>query len=204
MRGFSHFLLKLTPMGFRRNDIFTNHYFSIFLKDGVDVKSELQAIKEQIGGNGNAMPRTEMYGSIMSMIMNPQQKALPAVTILVMVTGGVNIFCIVLLKNGKNLRNNGIYKSIGYSTRHLVLSNVWYVGILAFGSVCVAVPLVFASYSHIMKLSLSMFGLLEYRVQYNEIHMIGINILIILAFIVSTVASSGSLYRANIKDLVQE
>lgn len=84
----------------------------------------------------------------------------------------MNIFCIVLLKNTENRRNNEIYKSIGYSLGDLIRSNLYYVGIIALISVLIAVPSVLASYGSIMSMAVGMFGFREYLYEMNVCHLI--------------------------------
>ena len=177
---------------------------SIYLKDGENLAQCVKEFGEIIGNKGSVTPRTEMFASIMSLIMTPQKKAIPPMTVLILLIGAANIFCIVLLKNANSEKTNGIYKCIGYSTRHLVWSNVWYVCIIAICSLVIAVPSILVFYPYIMRLSLNMFGLLEYRIEYQPLHLIMTNIGVIVAFIISTIISSRSLYRINVRDLVQE
>jgi ABC-type antimicrobial peptide transport system permease subunit len=55
-----------------------------------------------------------------------------------------------------------------------------------------------------MKFSLTMFGFLEYPVSYNLGHIILTNLAVAATFIISTIISSRSLKRVNVRDLVQE
>lgn len=180
------------------------NYFSIYLKNKNDIKTVIEDLKGKLGGSGKVFERTEAFSSIMDMIVTPQKTALPPVVILELLVGAINIFCIVLLKNANSEKTNGIYKCLGYSTWHLVLSNLYYVGIVAAASTAVAIPMIIAVYPTIMKLCLSMFGLLEYPVTYNFWHIALANIIVFLVFIISTLISSRSLKKVNVRDLVQE
>ncbi len=178
--------------------------FSIYLKDHEDIESFINDMKERVGGNGNVIPRTEAYSSIMNYIVAPQKKAILPVCLVVLLIGGINIFCIVLLKNASNERINSIYKSIGYSTGHLILSNLYYVAMIALVSVFIALPLTLIFYPGIMRTCLGMFGFIEYPVDYNAVHIAWANIMVFIIFIISTLLSSRSLRKVSVRNLVQE
>ncbi len=178
--------------------------FSIYLKNHQDMEVFIKDIKGKIGSRGSVIERTEAFNSIMNMIATPQKKAIPPVVALVLLIGGINIFCIVMLKNANSEKTNGIYKCIGYSTWHLIFSNLYYVGIVAAVSTAVAVPMVITLYPVVMKFSLAMFGFLKYPVNYNLRHMALTNFGVIALFILSTLISSRTLKKVNVRDLIQE
>lgn len=178
--------------------------FSIYLKNKTDMDAFIKDIKQKIGGSGNAIERTEAFSSIMDMIATPQKKAIPPVVALVLLVGGINIFCIVMLKNANSEKTNGIYKCIGYSTGHLIFSNLYYVGMAAVVSTAVAVPMVIVFYPGIMRLCLAMFGFQKYPVSYNILHITLANLGMLALFTASTLISSRSLKKVNVRDLVQE
>lgn len=178
--------------------------FSVYLKNPKDISKFTRDIKRKIGNNGEVIKRTEKFRNIMEMIVAPQQKAIPPVVVLVLLVAGINIFSIILLKNMNAQRTNGIYKCIGYTTWHLIGSNLWYVGIIAVVSVLAAIPLTISTYPYIMKISLSMFGFIKYPVQYNIAHITLANIVTIIIFIASTLVSSQPLFKVSARELVQE
>jgi putative ABC transport system permease protein len=177
---------------------------SIHLKDQKDINSFIEDIEGKVGKDGKVIPRTEAYSNIMNMIVAPQKSGIPPVVAVVLLVGAINIFCIVMLKNASSEKTNVIYKAIGYSTVHLVLSNLYYVAIVAAASMAAAVPITIILYPHIMKAALSTFGFLEYPVSYNVLHIILANLGVLLIFILSTLISSRSLKKVNVRDLVQE
>jgi putative ABC transport system permease protein len=194
-----------TDVYIENNYDFQYNNFSIYLKDKETIDGFMKDIKMKIGASGNVYPRTEAFSSIMDdMIVNPQKRAIPPVVVLVLLIGGINIFCIVLLKNATSEKTNGIYKCLGYSTWHLIFSNLYYVGIVAVASIAIAVPMIIILYPSIMKLSLSMFGFLKYPVSYNYWHIALANIAVFMTFIISTLISSRSLKKVSVRDLVQE
>lgn len=196
---------RLTTDTFRDNKINLDYSnISVYLKDKEDITAFIKEMTEKLAGSGNVTARTEAFSNIMNMIVNPQKGAIPPVTGLVLIIGAINIFCIVMLKNATNQKTNGIYKCIGYTTGHLLLSNIYYVGIIAVASMAVAIPMVIQTFPLIFKTSLSMFGFLEYPVVYNMWHIVIANIGIAVIFILSTIISSRSLKNVNVRDLVQE
>lgn len=178
---------------------------SVYLKNNEDIPKEVDRIEKIVGGSGKVIPRTEQFASIMEMISEPQESAIPAVTIMVLVIGSINIFCIIMLKNQKEVKTNSIYKCLGYTSAHLMMANVCFVSLLAAVSIVLAVPILLYLYPKIMQLTLgAMFGLLEYRVEYNMIHILVGNVTVFLLFIISTFLSSGGIRKINVRDLVIE
>ena len=178
---------------------------SVYLNDNQDIPGEVERIEKLIGGSGNVIPRTEQFASIMEMISQPQESAIPAVILMVVLIGSINIFCIIMLKNQKEIKVNSIYKCLGYTSGHLMAANVCYVSLLAMISILTAVPILLYLYPMIMKLTLgTMFGLLEYRVNYNMAHIIWGNIAVFGLFLLSTFLSSGGIRKIHVRDLVIE
>lgn len=186
-------------------EFFSFDTVSVYLHDDQDIDGEVERIEQLINGSGNVIPRTEQFASIMEMISEPQESAIPIVIVMVVLIGSINIFCIILLKNQKDVKVNSIYKCLGYTSGHLMTANVCYVSLIAIASILVAVPILLKVYPVIMKLALgTMFGLLEYRVQYNMAHVIFANIVIFGLFMFSTFLSSGGIRKIHVRDLVIE
>lgn len=196
---------RLTSEVYTENDYdFEYNNISIYLKEQINRTDFMMDIKEKIGGSGAVIERTEAFSSIMNMIVNPQKGAIPPAAVLILLIGGINIFCIVMLKNTSSEKTNGIYKCIGYSTGHLVLSNLYYIGLVAVASIAVAIPMIIMLYPTIMKMCLGMFGFQEYPVSYKVLHILLANLGVLFIFILSTLISSRSLRKVNVRDLVQE
>ncbi len=178
---------------------------SVYLNDNQDIPGEVERIEKLLNGSGNVIPRTEQFASIMEMISQPQESAIPVVILMVVLIGSINIFCIIMLKNQKEVKVNSIYKCLGYTSGHLMAANVCYVSLLAIVSILTAVPILLYLYPMIMKLTLgTMFGLLEYRVNYNMVHIILGNIAVFGIFMLSTFISSGGIRKVHVRDLVIE
>lgn len=196
---------RLRTDAYTSNNVSINYNTcSIYLKEGIDIDQFIQDMKDIIGNNAKVIKRTEAFASIMNMITAPQISGIPPVIVLVFLIGGINIFCIVMLKNASNEKSNGIYKCIGYSTKDLILSNLYYVGIVAFIAIIIAVPLTIVTYGNIMSIALSIFGFRKYPITINVLHLIILNASAFLLFIISTLLSSHSLYHVDVRDLVTE
>lgn len=177
---------------------------SVYLKEGTDVTEFINDIKTGMGSKVTVQKRTELFSSIMDMIVTPQKSAIPPMMVIILMVSAVNIFGIVLLKNSSSEKINGIYKCIGYATGHLIRSNVWYVAIISIVSMAVAVPVCLVCYESLMTACLGMFGLKEYKVTYHMLHLVIGNVVVLAVFIVSTILSSLSIRRVKVRDLVQE
>jgi putative ABC transport system permease protein len=196
---------RISTKAYKENNYkYTYDNLSIYLKNPKDIDKFIKDIKNKIRNKGEVIKRTEKFKSIMDMISNPQQRAIPPVVVLVLLVAVINIFCIVLLKNMNGQRTNGIYKCIGYSTWHLVKANLWYVGVIAVVSLIAALPLTIGAYPYIMKTCLSMFGFIKYPVDYNFTHIALANTGAIIIFIVGTLLASEPLFRVSTRKLVQE
>ncbi|MDP4144101.1 MAG: ABC transporter permease [Bacillota bacterium] len=196
---------RLTKAVYTENNYdFKYNNLSVYLKDKEAKDAFIKDIQKKVGSSGTVISRTDAFSSIMDMIVTPQQNAIPPMVVVVLLVGAINIFCIVLLKNAASEKTNGIYKCLGYSTWHLIRSNLYYVGMVAVVSIAAAVPIVIAAYPKIMMAALSMFGLLQYPVNYNYGHIALANIVVTIVFILSTLVSSRSLKKVNVRDLVQE
>lgn len=196
---------RLTTSAYTENNI-ASHYnnLSVYLNNKKDITSFIQDMKKQLGGKGKVLKRTEQYSSIMNMIVVPQQKAIPPVAVLIILIAGVNIFSIVFMKNLKTHKINSIYKCIGYTTWHLIGSNLCYVAVIALLSVVITFPISLLTYAPIMKLCLSMFSFTEYPMQFYTTHLLIANAIVVAIFMLSTLASSKSLFKINARELVQE
>lgn len=178
---------------------------SVYLKNNGDIPKEVERIGEIVGGSGKVIPRAEQFAAIMEMISQPQESAIPAVTIMALLIGSINIFCIIMLKNQKEIKVNSIYKCLGYTSAHLMFANVIFVSLLAIACIVTAVPILLWLYPKIMKLTLgAMFGLLEYRVKYDMLHVVLGNVAVFCLFIISTFLSSGGIRKIQVRDLVIE
>lgn len=196
---------RITPEAYEGTGIsFAYDSLSVYLEPEADTEQMIDRIQNLIGGKGKVIPRTEQFASIMELIASPQETAIPPSAALMLFISGANVFCIVLLKNAKEEKMNGIYKCIGYSTGHLIMATVIYIAILAAVTIAVAVPIVLVLYPEIMKLCLGMFGLLEYDVSYNVSHLIAANGAVFLSFVLCTLLSARSLKKVDVRNLICE
>lgn len=198
-------ICRLTASAYTRNGLEPDcNSISVYLKEGVDLEAFINDIEKQIGNSGKVIKRTQQDESIMNMIVKPQLRAIPPVALLIILIAGLNIFCIVYLKNLRAQRINGIYKCIGYTSWHLIFSNLCFVTVIALISILITVPINLVTYSPLMEACLSMYNFVKYPMQYDKLHLLLANIAIVLIFIISTLLSSKALFKVNARDLVQD
>ncbi len=190
-------------------DVFTKnnvdfHYssISVYIKDGENREEVMNELKKTVPQTDTFTVREKCYESIMKMIADPQKAGIPPVMILIVIIGAVNIFSIILLKNAFNKKTNQIYKSIGYSSKELIYANLIYVGVIAIVSDLIAVPALLLTYEKIITAALSLFAMKEYPMNANYMHLLIANLVVILVFVVSTLLSSRSIRKINVRDLV--
>ncbi|BBF42824.1 ABC transporter, permease protein [Lachnospiraceae bacterium KM106-2] len=177
---------------------------SIYLKEGTDHSAFVKEMKRALGKKATIIKRTDAYASIMSMIVDPQTKVIPPVMGLVLLIGATNIFCIVMLKNAKSKRRNGIYKTLGYTNAQIMKSNMYYVLIIAAVSMAIAVPAILLLYPKIMLVCIGMFGFIEYPVLYLPGHILAANLGVLFIFVVTAYLSSRSIRKIDVRELVED
>lgn len=177
---------------------------AVYLQDDVEVDIFIDKYADIVGDDASVIRREECCKSIMTMISTPQKTAIPPVVALIILIGGISIFSIVLLRNIKNEKTNQIYKSIGYTTFDLYLSNVWYVLIIGIIAMIAGVPALLLSFKKIMIFALQIFGLREYKMNVNVTTLVITNILILICFVISSIISSRRFKKLNVRDLVIE
>lgn len=177
---------------------------SIILEDGVNKDEFLLEAMEKYGDVAKFIIREDLYASIMDMICKPQKAALGPFALLALLIGAVNLIYIIYSKNINNKRKYAIYKSLGYAASHLVKMNCYYVGMLALASMAFAIPLFIYTFPKFMVLSMSAFGFAEYRITFDPITIVIVNIGVFVVFIVSALISSKSLYENHVTKLMSE
>lgn len=182
---------------------FNYNGISIFLKEGNDKNKFIEDYENRLS-SGKVIAREEYFASALDSIAQSQNKALLPFTIMILLIGGINIFNLVTLKNLNNRKSDCIYKSIGYSSSHLLKSNVINVMLIGVISLLITVPLFFITYPAVMSLSLSVFGFKSYPAEFPAMKLILVNGLILVSFIISCILSSRSLYKIDVKELNEE
>lgn len=177
---------------------------SVYLKSGVDKKAFIKKYNNLYKNEVKAIDRLDKYKSITDTIMNPQKAAIKPFALLVVIMGGLNILCILYLKNARYMKIYSIYKSIGYSAKHLIKMNLCYVGIIAIASIIVAVPVFLFTFPRFMVLELSMLGFMQYNVTIKPAYIVAANIIMFTVFMIGVLLSSKNLMENHIKELNQE
>lgn len=177
---------------------------NVYLKKGTDQQKFIDKMHKKLGSNYVIQPRRDIFQNITNMIITPQKQAIPGVVVIVVLIGAINIFSIILLKNHSLRKDFTIYKSIGYSTWHLLKANLYYVGMIAVGSVALTVPIIMATYPTIMKICLAVFKMKRYPVRYTPWVIIVSNVGALIIFAVATLLSSRSIKKIDVRELVSE
>ncbi|MGL4343897.1 MAG: FtsX-like permease family protein [Cellulosilyticaceae bacterium] len=177
---------------------------SVYLKEGVDREVFKEEYETLYGSSLQVTNREDVFKAILDMITAPQEKALMPFMSFIIVMGLINIFGIVVLRNVTHAKINSIYKSIGFESMHLIRVNMWYITIIAGVASLVTLPLFIVSYPHVMSLALSVFGFEKYPVLYDLGHLVVMNGLVVMLFMMSSLLSSVSLYKLSVKTLNQE
>lgn len=174
---------------------------SIYIKEGYSLKEFVAKANSQYENQANFVERKYKYENILNMVTGPQSKAIGPFMILALILGGLNIIAIVYLKNKDSKKIFSIYKSIGYSSNHLMKGNLYYVMIIAFSSIIVTIPLFILAFPKVMLLAMSILGFKEYPVTYDVKILILSNVAALLVYMISGMVSSKSLYENPISDL---
>lgn len=197
--------MRMLKSGFDRtkNDL-QYQYQMIYLNKGVSEGKFLKMLKKEFP-KVSIQKRQNVYSNILNdMIVEPQEKAIPAMAALIMLISGISIFSIIALKNHEKQKTHEIYKAIGYQTTHLIGSNLLYTMLLAILAVLIAAPLCYFVYPQIMAMALSVFGMEKYPVWYEWNYILIANVSVVVLFVVSTLLSSLSLRKLDVRNLVQE
>ncbi|MBU3093451.1 ABC transporter permease [Clostridium sp. CF011] len=177
---------------------------SIYLNKNVDKNQFIVKYNNKMKNDLKIIDRSNKYSNIMDMICGPQKEAIAPFMVLVMIIGALNLFCIVYLKNIKERKKHNIFKSIGYTGKHLLLTNLCYIGIIALVSILVTVPIFIVTFPKTMVMALSMFGFSQYLVTYNVATLVMGNTGILFVFLLSAVLSSTGLFSNHLTELGQE
>lgn len=183
---------------------FVYNTLSVYLKEGVDREAFKEDYVLAYGDGLKITNREDMFKSILDMITEPQKKVLVPFMGFIILMGFINIFGIVVLRNLNNQKTNGIYKSIGYESKHLLKVNLWYITMIAVIASSVTLPVFIMTYPKVMALSLMVFGFREYPVFYDVYKLCMMNGVVIVLFLVSSWLSSQSLKHVSVKILGQE
>ena len=137
----------------------------------------------------------------MEKICKPQEGSISPFIFVTLILAGINIFGIVILRNSKYRKSTCIYKSIGFSSFELLMSNIIYVLIIAIASIIITVPLFFLTYTKLMSICLMSFGIREYPIDFNLLSFILSNSSVVLLFILFTLLSSRQIYKYKVTEL---
>lgn len=177
---------------------------SVYLKEGFKAEEFLKDHEKEYETDGKLIDRKEKYENILNMITGPQMLAIRPFMIMALLLGGLNIIAVVWLKNMDNRKTQSIYKAIGYSSAHLLKTNITYVFIIALFSLCITIPIFITAFPKTMVLALSVMGFREYPVSFNITVIIISNLGTLAVYLLSALAASKSLYDNPVSELTSE
>lgn len=177
---------------------------SVYLKEGIEPEEFLKNHGKEYESDGKLIDRVEKYGNILDMITGPQMLAIRPFMVMAILLGGLNIIAIVYLKNMDNRKTQSIYKAIGYSSGHLLKTNITYVFLIALFSLGITIPLFIVAFPKTMVLALSVMGFREYPVSYDITVVIISNLGTLAVYLLSVLFASKSLYDNPISELTSE
>lgn len=177
---------------------------SVILESPDEVDSYIKELKKLYGSDIKVINRMNLMEQIMNTICDPQEAALLPFVIITVIIGALNVFYIIYASNAEKRKKYTIYKSIGYTSGHLLKMNCIYVGIIAIISIAVAVPLLIFVFPKIMLLAMSSFGFAEYKLVIKAPQLIITNVIMLLIFVASAMAAARDIFRNYIAAIMNE
>ena len=197
--------IKIMGSLLEENDIpFQYTECSITLKQGVDKVAFMKELKEKYGTDIKVIDRKNLYASIMNVICEPQRAALKPFVVISVIIGALNAFYIIYASNVEKRKKYTIYKSLGYTSGHLLKMNCIYVGTVVLISTAVAVVAFIFLFPKVMVLSMSAFGFAEYKLVIKPLTLVLTNASMLAIFILSACLAAGDLYKNHIANIMNE
>lgn len=177
---------------------------SVILENSGEIDSYMEYLNKTYGSEIKVINRMNLMEQIMNTICDPQEAALLPFVIITVIIGALNVFYIIYASNAEKRKKYTIYKSIGYTSGHLLKMNCIYVGIIALFSIAVAVPLLVFVFPKIMLLAMSSFGFAEYKLVIRAPQLIITNGVMLLIFVAAAMAAARDIYRNYIAAIMNE
>lgn len=197
--------MRLLGSTLEENEIaFSYNGASVYLKDSQDAAEFMEQCRDTYGDTLKITPRKDKYSNIIEKINKPQKASLGPFTAFVVLIGGLNLVYVIYLKNISNQSKYSIYKSIGYSSGHLMKMNLYYVGVIGIASLLLTVPVFVLTLPMIMTAAMSVFGFEKYPVFYDIGLMVLGNTGVLAVFLFSALAASRDLYKNHMIELMEE
>lgn len=206
-QGFFNMGRGMKVMGslFEENDVeYEYPQCSITLKDGEDKKSYIDYLKSTYGEDIKVTDSNNLYESIMDTICDPQRAALLPFTVITVVIGALNAFYIIYASNMEKRKKFTIYKSLGFTSNHLLKMNCIYVAVVVAVSIAIAVPAFIFLFPKVMILSMSAFGFAEYKLVISPLLLFLINGGMMVVFLASAVLAAVDIFKNYIGEIMNE
>lgn len=177
---------------------------SITLDSGTDKEAFMKELKQEYGGDIKVIDRKNLYSSIMGVVCDPQRAALQPFVIITILIGALNAFYIIYASNVAKRKKYTIYKSLGYTSWHLLSMNCIYVAIVVLISIAVAVPAFIILFPKVMVLAMSAFGFAEYKMVIEPATLLIINAGMLLVFLASACVAATEIFKNHIAQIMSE
>jgi ABC-type lipoprotein release transport system permease subunit len=177
---------------------------SITLKDGVNVQSYMDELRSKYSNQIKVINRKNLYTSIMNTVCDPQRAALLPFTIITVLIGAMNAFYIIYASNVEKRKKYTIYKSLGYTSMHLLKMNCIYVGLIVALAIAIAVPAFIFIFPKIMVLAMSAFGFAEYKMVVEPLTLVLTNIGMLSVFLLAACIAAIELFKNHIAKIMNE
>jgi putative ABC transport system permease protein len=177
---------------------------SITLKDGVNVKNYMNQLTQSYSEQIKVIDRFDLYASAMNTICEPQKAALMPFAFITVVIGALNAFYIIFASNIEKRKKYTIYKSLGYTSAHLLKMNCIYIGLIVMIAIAIAVPAFVFLFPKVMVLAMSAVGFAEYSMDINELTLVLTNLGMLGIFLLTACIAAVELYKNHIGQVINE
>lgn len=187
-------------------------YSKTYMVDNISIKvkdkSKVQALKDEINqkfeGWIDIKEDKDVFKETMNSVMEPQRTALLPFIVIVVIIGAINVFSVITLININNKRSFSIYKTLGFSNRHLIVSNQIYILVLSVISSALSIPVFTLTFTKIMSAGMKFMGIHNYPADYNWCVIIATIMGSIFIYSLSSVISSLSIRKVNVTEINEE
>lgn len=191
-----------TVMSVDKNYVSSNIYFN--LKSDNDFKTFKNQIKKQFGNSIDVFPSNDFYKDMLEEVIGQQINGMVPFIGIVIAIGAVNVFSIITLMNLNSRKEFCIYKSLGYNTFDLIVTNMYYVMILGIAAVILCIPVFKMSISKIVNGIFGGLGIYDLPIDVKPAWLlIGLSVSIAI-YMISTWISSFSIRKFEVNELNEE
>lgn len=177
---------------------------SVTLNQKDDMKSYIEKLEKKYDGKIKVVERKHLFENIMATVCDPQKTALMPFTVITALIGALNAFYIIYASNKEKRKKFMIYKSLGYTSSHLITMNCLYVGIIVVLSAIVAVPVFITVFPKIMVIAMGSFGFAEYNMTVKPVTVLVTNLAMLGIFLLSAYGSATEIRKNHIAKIMSE